>query len=85
LDNRQFGAIARERLDMVRYPPKPDNSPDTAWVVLEAASDLGDDATIGACRRVIDAKLNRTMPPNPTCIWWSSIISDEYSTVRDSQ
>jgi hypothetical protein len=53
-----FGAIARERLDIVPYRPKADNSPDAARVVLEAANDLGDDATIDACRRVIDANLN---------------------------
>ena len=36
-----------------------DRSPvDTAWLVLEAANDLGDDATVEACRRVIDASLN---------------------------
>lgn len=27
---------------------------ETAWTVLEAASDLGDDVTIEACQRVID-------------------------------
>jgi hypothetical protein len=36
-----------------------DRSPvDTAWLVLEAANDLGDDAAVEACRRVIDASLN---------------------------
>jgi hypothetical protein len=33
---------------------------DAAWLVLEAANDLGDTATIEACRRVIDANLNGT-------------------------
>jgi hypothetical protein len=34
---------------------KPDNIwVETAWTVLEAASDLGDDVTIEACQRVID-------------------------------
>jgi hypothetical protein len=28
-----------------------------AWLVLEAANDLGDEATVEACRRVIDADL----------------------------
>jgi hypothetical protein len=28
-----------------------------AWQVLEAANDLGDGATVEACRRVIDADL----------------------------
>ena len=31
---------------------------DAAWIVLEAANDLGDEATIQTCRRVIDANLN---------------------------
>ena len=41
---------------------KPDKaSADAAWLVLEAANDLGDHATVEACRRVIDAELNGTM------------------------
>jgi len=36
-----------------------DRSPvDMAWLVLEATNDLGDDAAVEACRRVIDASLN---------------------------
>jgi len=35
-----------------------DNPSNTAWAALEAANDLGDDATIEACRRVIDANLS---------------------------
>jgi hypothetical protein len=36
-----------------------DRSPvDQAWLVLEAANDLGDEATVAACRRVIDASLS---------------------------
>jgi hypothetical protein len=36
-----------------------DRSPvDTAWLVLEAANDLGDHAAVEACRRVIDASLS---------------------------
>jgi hypothetical protein len=35
-----------------------DNPSDAAWVALEAANDLGDDATVAACRRVIDANLS---------------------------
>jgi hypothetical protein len=34
------------------------SSVDAAWVVMEAANDFGDQATIDACRRVIDASLN---------------------------
>jgi hypothetical protein len=36
-------------------------SVDAAWLVLEAANDLGDHAAIAACRRVIDAELNGTV------------------------
>lgn len=36
-------------------------SVDVAWLVLEAANDLGDQAAIAACRRVIDAELNGTV------------------------
>jgi hypothetical protein len=35
-------------------------SVDAAWLVLEAANDLGDHAAVEACRRVIDAELNGT-------------------------
>jgi len=35
-----------------------DRSPaEMAWLVLEAANDLGDEATVEVCRRVIDADL----------------------------
>jgi hypothetical protein len=33
-------------------------STDAAWLVLDAASDLGDELAVAACRRVIDASLN---------------------------
>ena len=33
-------------------------SADAAWLVLEAASDLGDEAGVATCRRIIDANLN---------------------------
>ena len=35
---------------------------DVAWTVLYAANDLGDTATIEACRRVIDANLRGIEP-----------------------
>ncbi len=41
---------------------KPGAALDTAWMVLEAANDLGDEATVGVCRRVIDAGLNGRAP-----------------------
>jgi len=33
-------------------------SVEAAWLALEAANDLGDEAAVAACRRVIDASLN---------------------------
>ncbi len=51
-----FGAVASERL--ATDEPNSDKSSDAAWIVLEAANDLGDHATVEACRRVIDANLN---------------------------
>ena len=36
---------------------------DVAWLVLEAANDLGDEPTVEACRRIIDASLNGKQPP----------------------
>jgi hypothetical protein len=53
-----FGAVARERLGTTADEPNSDKSSDAAWIVLEAANDLGDHATVEACRRVIDANLN---------------------------
>jgi hypothetical protein len=38
---------------------------ETAWQVLDAANDLGDTATVEACRRVIDADLSGK-PPAPS-------------------
>ena len=58
-----FGAGARERPGQVFDRSNPDRPLDTAWIVLEAANDLGDDATVEICRRVIDADLNGT----PVC------------------
>jgi hypothetical protein len=53
-----FGAAARQPLGISSDEPKRDKSVDAAWIVLEAANDLGDDATVEVCRRVIDANLN---------------------------
>ena len=60
-----FGAVLRERPGMDSDEPKPDQSLDAAWIVLEAANDLGDEATVDICRRVIDANLNGT-PATPS-------------------
>jgi hypothetical protein len=54
------GAVARERLGTTADEPNSDKSSDAAWIVLEAANDLGDQSTVEACRRVIDANLNGT-------------------------
>jgi hypothetical protein len=53
-----FGKAAGQRLDSIGDEPRPDKPLDMAWNVLEAANDLGDHATVAACRRVIDASLN---------------------------
>jgi hypothetical protein len=55
-----FGAVLRKRPGMVSDESKPDQTLDAAWIVLEAANDLGDHATVEVCRRVIDANLNGT-------------------------
>jgi hypothetical protein len=52
-----FGASARKPA-MTSDESKSDKPADAAWMVLEAANDLGDHATVEACRRVIDANLN---------------------------
>jgi hypothetical protein len=58
-----FGKATREQpgglsTGMVSSDPVPDKPMDAAWMVLEAANDLGDNATVDVCRRVIDANLN---------------------------
>jgi hypothetical protein len=53
-----FGSRASLRPGTSSEQPKPDTPLDAAWMVLEAANDLGDHATVEACRRVIDASLN---------------------------
>jgi hypothetical protein len=50
-----ISAVAGERLGTTADEPNSDKSSDAAWIVLEAANDLGDHATVEACRRVIDA------------------------------
>jgi hypothetical protein len=62
----QFGTAARKNLNKGLNADvggaKPDKaSVDAAWLALEAANDLGDHATVEACRRVIDAELNGTI------------------------
>ena len=60
-----FGTVTRKGLGFVSNDPKPDQPLDTAWIVLEAANDLGDDVTVGICRRVIDANLSGA-PASPS-------------------
>jgi hypothetical protein len=49
----------RQLLGRLSGGSAPDQSSvDTAWLVLEAANDLGDELAVEACRRVIDADLN---------------------------
>jgi hypothetical protein len=48
----------RESVGATSDQPKQDKPDDAAWIVLEAANDLGDHATVEICRRVIDANLN---------------------------
>jgi hypothetical protein len=60
----QFGTAVRKNKNLAAdaggsAPEKA--SVDAAWLVLEAANDLGDHAAIEACRRVIDAELNGTV------------------------
>ena len=52
-----FGALAG---GAASDQQRPDAPLDAAWLVLEAANDLGDQATVEICRRVIDANLNGT-------------------------
>jgi hypothetical protein len=53
-----FNSPAGERVAHAVEELRPNASVDTAWMVLEAANDLGDEATVTICRRVIDAGLN---------------------------
>ncbi|WP_234679936.1 hypothetical protein [Bradyrhizobium monzae] len=64
----QFGTAVRKNKSLATNPTAdiggaaPEKATvDAAWLVLEAANDLGDHAAIEACRRVIDAELNGTV------------------------
>ena len=56
MNTMSFGAAARKTPAVDE--PRSDQPLDAAWMVLEAANDLGDHATVDICRRVIDANLN---------------------------
>ena len=49
--------VARER-----SPAADKSAMDAAWLVMEAANDLGDELAVAACRRVIDASLTGAAP-----------------------
>jgi hypothetical protein len=53
-----FGITAHKSNSTASRETTPDKPLDAAWMVLEAANDLGDNATVEVCRRVIDAALN---------------------------
>jgi hypothetical protein len=53
MNNYVFGKAVRTSSE-----PASDVPLDAAWMVLEAANDLGDHQTVEVCRRVIDASLN---------------------------
>ncbi|MGL3107645.1 MULTISPECIES: hypothetical protein [unclassified Bradyrhizobium] len=62
----QFGTAVRKKINKAPAADLGGGAPDkasvdVAWLVLEAANDLGDHAAIEACRRVIDAELNGTV------------------------
>ena len=60
----QFGSAVRKNKSLTAETggAAPEKATvDAAWLVLEAANDLGDHAAIEACRRVIDAELNGTV------------------------
>jgi hypothetical protein len=62
----QFGTAVRKNKSLTKDSETGGAAPekatvDAAWLVLEAANDLGDHAAIEACRRVIDAELNGTV------------------------
>ena len=53
-----FNRAVGERTGHAVEELKPNALVDAAWITLEAANDLGDEATVTICRRVIDAGLN---------------------------
>ncbi len=51
-------AAPGERLGTAADGATPDGALAAAWIVLEAANDLGDHVTVEICRRAIDATLS---------------------------
>jgi hypothetical protein len=62
MNTTSFGAAARQRAATAADEPSQTNPSDAAWIVLEAANDLGDSVTVEVCRRFIDANLNGIQP-----------------------
>ena len=54
MNSMNFHFVTRERLTGAAAEK---SAIETAWLVLEAANDLGDQLAVAACRRVIDASL----------------------------
>ena len=78
-----FGTAARKRLGTPANEPRPDaSSVDMAWLVLEAANDLGDDAAVAACRRVIDATLNGAPAPQSDVLLIVEALSEPLVDAR---
>jgi hypothetical protein len=59
MNTTSFGAAARQPAVMAADEA---GLSDAAWIVLEAANDLGDDVTVDVCRRLIDGNLNGIQP-----------------------
>lgn len=57
MDSISFGTSVRKCTGENPEGRNPDQPLDAVWVVLDAANDLGDHATIEVCRRIIDANL----------------------------
>lgn len=66
MNEPSFGTASRDRLGMAAGEPRSDvSATEMAWLVLDAANDLGDHQAVEACRRVIDANLKgRAAPPS---------------------
>jgi hypothetical protein len=62
MNTTSFGAAAPQPAVGAADEPGQANLSEAAWIVLEAAHDLGDDVTVEVCRRFIDANLNGIQP-----------------------
>ena len=62
MNTTSFGAAAHQHAVIAADEPCQTNLSDAAWIVLEAANDLGDHVTIDICRRLIDGNLNGIKP-----------------------